>query len=267
MQKLVNHNRNDSRRFRVGMILLIALCAWSVSAQVAWAQDAAVAPDVDYRELFRSGGVIGMVILALSIFMVALIVEHLLSIRRKALMPPGLAETVHELIEHRQFQQAREVSLERSSFLGNVLAAGLEEASLGYTAVEKSMEESATLHAARLFRKIEYLSVIGTLAPMLGLLGTVWGMILAFREFEAKANPQVAELAPGIYKALVTTLLGLIVAVTALASYSFFRNRIDELVAQSSQLAEHIFADFKRSLAARRMQARTSKPRVEQSQT
>ena len=267
MQNLVNQNSQHCGRSRSVGILLTALCIWSLGAQIAWAQGAAAAPEIDYREMFRAGGVVGMVILALSIFMVALIVEHLLSIRRKAMMPTGLAEAVHELIEHRQFQQAREVALERSSFLGNVLAAGLEDASLGYTAVEKSMEESATLHAARLFRKIEYLSVIGTLAPMLGLLGTVWGMILAFREFEAKANPQVAELAPGIYKALVTTLLGLIVAVPALASYSFFRNRIDELVAQSSQLAEHVFADFKRTLATRRMQARSSKPRVEQSQT
>ena len=267
MQNLVNHNRKSSAWSRAGLIVLTGLCVWSVSAQMAWAQETSASPEIDYRELFRTGGVIGMVILALSIFMVALIVEHLLSIRRKAMMPPNLAERVHELIEHRQFQQAREVALERPSFLGNVLAAGLEDASLGYAAVDKSMEESATLHAARLFRKIEYLSVIGTLAPMLGLLGTVWGMILAFREFEAKANPQVAELAPGIYKALVTTLLGLIVAVPALASYSFFRNRIDELVAQSSQLAEHVFADFKRTLATRRMQARLSKPRVEQSQT
>lgn len=66
---------------------------------------------------------------------------------------------------------------------------------------------------------------------MLGLLGTVWGMILAFMEFEQKANPQVSELAPGIYKALVTTLQGLCVAIPALAAFAHFRNRIDQLVA------------------------------------
>ena len=91
---------------------------------------------------------------------------------------------------------------------------------------------------------------------MLGLLGTVWGMIQAFLEFETKANPQVSELAPGIYKALVTTLLGLSVAVPAVASFAVFRNRIDELVAESSLMAEHVFSDFKRLSANRRKSAR-----------
>ena len=124
---------------------------------------------------------------------------------------------------------------------------GLAEVPLGYPEVEKSIEESAAEQAARLFRKIEYLSVIGTIAPMLGLLGTVWGMIIAFQEFASKVNPPVSELAPGIYQALVTTLLGLGVAVPALAAFAIFRNRIDELVAESSRMAEHAWAEFKRA--------------------
>ena len=94
---------------------------------------------------------------------------------------------------------------------------------------------------------------------MLGLLGTVWGMILAFMEFEQKANPQVSELAPGIYRALVTTLFGLWVAVPAVASFAYFRNRIDELVAQTALLAEHVFADSKRMLAVRRREERKAR--------
>ena len=90
---------------------------------------------------------------------------------------------------------------------------------------------------------------------MLGLMGTVWGMILAFMEFERKANPQVSELAPGVYKALVTTLFGLVVAVPAISAFAYFRNRVDELVAQTALLAEHVFADFKRAIAARRRAA------------
>jgi biopolymer transport protein ExbB len=115
--------------------------------------------------------------------------------------------------------------------------------------VEKAMEDAAAEQSARLLRKIEYLSVIGSIATMLGLLGTVWGMILAFMEFERKANPQISELAPGVYKALVTTLQGLIVAIPANVAFAYFRNRIDELVAQTSLMAEHVFADYKRSAA------------------
>jgi biopolymer transport protein ExbB len=217
----------------------------------AGSADSAI-PDIDVRELFRAGGVIGIIIVALSVAMVALIIEHLLSIRRSALMPRGLAEECHDLIMRRQFKEAYDRCVARPSFLGHQLAAGVREVDLGYSAVEKAMEDAAAEQSARLFRKIEYLSVISTLAPMLGLLGTVWGMILAFMEFEAKANPQVSDLAPAIYKALVTTLFGLGVAVPAVAAFAYFRNRIDELVAETSLVAEHVFFDFKRTLAAQR---------------
>lgn len=203
------------------------------------------APSV--RELIQAGGFVGYVIVALSLTMVALVVEHVLSLRRKTIMPPGLAEEVHGLIGEQKFQQAQQSCRMNPSYLGRVLGAGLSEVSLGYGSVEKAMEDTGVEQSSRLFRKIEYLSVIGTLAPMLGLLGTVWGMILAFVEFESKANPQVSELAPGIYKALITTLLGLGVAVPALAAFAIFRNRIDELVAEASLLAEQVFSDFKRN--------------------
>ena len=243
--------------------LFCGIVLWLGWASLAWAQGtseppASAAGQLDLRELLRAGGLIGAVIGALSVAMLALIIEHLISIRRNALMPPGLAESVHQHLARGLINEARQQCKLQPSFLAHVLAAGLEEVDLGYESVEKAMEDASTEQAARLFRKIEYLSVIGTLAPMLGLLGTVWGMILAFMEFETKANPQVAELAPGIYKALVTTLMGLGVAVPALACFAIFRNRIDELVAEASLMAERVFADFKRSAAAA---GRTTEPR------
>lgn len=209
--------------------------------------DGAGIAKIDLRQLVDDAGAIGIIIAVLSVAMVALIVEHIISIRSKSLMPPGLAEEVHSLILQQQYRSADSVCKSNPSFLSYILSAGLAEVQMGYTAVEKAMEDAAMQQSARLNRKIEYLSVIGVLSPMLGLLGTVWGMILAFSEFTAKANPDVAELAPGISKALITTLFGLSVTVPALASFAFFRIRIDELVAQSSLLAEHVFADFKRS--------------------
>lgn len=208
-----------------------------------------IVPVIDPVELIKAGGVIGYVIIGLSIAGVALIVEHFISIRRGAMMPSGLAEEVHRLIGLGQFKQAEQYCKEHPSFLAYLLSSALLEVQMGYSAVEKALEDASTQQAARLFRKIEFLSVIGTIAPMLGLLGTVWGMILAFMEFEAKANPQVAELAPGIYHALVTTLQGLSVAIPAIAFYSFFRNRVDELVAQTALMAEHVFSGYKRSIA------------------
>jgi biopolymer transport protein ExbB len=214
------------------------------------------APVVDIQQMFKDGGAIGYVIVGLSLIMVALIFEHLLTIRRSNLIPKGMSEDIQRLIQAGQFKLAEERCTASSSLLGYLLGAAIAEVDLGYSAVEKAMEDAAAEQSARLMRKIEYLSIISTVAPMLGLMGTVWGMILAFMEFERKANPQVSELAPGIYKALVTTLFGLIVAIPAISAFGYFRNRIDELVAQTALTAEHVFADFKRSILLRKREER-----------
>jgi biopolymer transport protein ExbB len=221
--------------------------------------------DTGFFDLVRTGGLVGGLIFALSLSMVYLMVEHLLSIRRGPLIPGELAEAVHQHLSERKIEDAKQQCSLQPCFLSNVLASGLSVIELGYRDVEKSMEDTATEQAARMFRKIEYLHLIGTLAPMLGLLGTVWGMITAFMEFEAKANPAVSELAPGIYRALVTTMLGLTVAVPAFASFAIFRNRIDELVAEASLTAEHVFADFRRD-QARRERSRAKQERAVEAQ-
>lgn len=240
-----------------------AALAWvTLSANVEAAEAAPILTDggLNVRALLEAGGVIGYLIIALSVAMVALIVEHLLSIRRNSLMPPGLAESCRQLLSQSQLTQADQLCREQPSFLGYVISAGLQEAGVGYEAVEKSMEDAAQEQAARLFRKIEYLSVIGTIAPMLGLMGTVWGMIQAFGEFADKANPQVSEFAPGISHALVTTLMGLCVAIPSLAAFAIFRNRIDEYVAETSLSAEHVVHPLKQSFKSRQRGARESRP-------
>ena len=101
---------------------------------------------------------------------------------------------------------------------------------------------------ARLYRKIEWLNLLGNVAPMLGLLGTVWGMIVAFGELEAKggkANPE--DLAGGIMIALVSTFMGLIVAIPALAGYGIFRSRIEQMSMEAALVAEELLANFKPS--------------------
>lgn len=214
---------------------------------------------LDIWGLLEAGGTIGWIIMALSLWMVALLVQHLLTVRRGTLMPKGLAEEVHQRISVGEFQQAEEACRQNPGFEAYVLSAGLAEVSLGYAAVEKAMEDASQQQAARLYRRLEYFTVIGTIAPMLGLLGTVWGMILAFMEFEVKANPQVSELAPGIYRALVTTLQGLCVAIPALGAYAVLRNRVDELVAEATLLAEYVFSSFKRTTALRREELRKAR--------
>jgi biopolymer transport protein ExbB len=262
LNQFSKNKRGGTRRSL--FVLLSTMVCLSVPV-LAWAQDGGgeetvVAPKVDLRELALAGGYVGMIIAGMSVILIALIIEHMLTIRRGALMPNGLAQQVHGMIAQKQFKQAEEVCRQNPSLLGEILQAGLSEVGIDYTAIEKGMEDASIEQSSRLLRKIEYLSVIGSIAPMLGLLGTVWGMILAFLEFESKANPQVSELAPGIYKALVTTLMGLSVAVPAVASFAIFRNRVDGLVAEAALLAEHVFADYKRALVSARRGQKTSRP-------
>ena len=204
------------------------------------------------RAMLAAGGMIGYVIMFLSFLMVALIVDYLLTIRRKTFITPGLAEEVHQLLADRKLPEATQLCEKQSGFMGRVLFAGLQESQLGYTAIEKAMEDTAAELSARNYRRIEHLAVISTLAPMLGLMGTVWGMIQAFMEFEMKANPQISELAPGVYKALVTTLQGLAVAIPATGALAFFRSRVEELSMESALMASHVFADFRRATQMRK---------------
>ncbi|MFH1264078.1 MAG: MotA/TolQ/ExbB proton channel family protein [Planctomycetota bacterium] len=200
-------------------------------------------------EILSAGGIVGMLIMLLSIAAVALVIEHVMTIRAAVLMPPGLAEETRELLAAGKVGPASQRCQMQQSFLAHVLTAGLAEADGGWPAVEKAMEDATAEQSARLFRKIEYLSVIGNIAPMMGLLGTVIGMIFAFREVaDTQGAARAADLAEGIYLALVTTVEGLIVAIPSLAAFAVFRNRVDQLVAESTYVAQHVFAPWKRRM-------------------
>ena len=197
--------------------------------------------------ILSAGGPVGVVIMLLSVAAVALAIEHVMTIRESVLMPPNLGEQVRQLLADGKLASAQQRCRAAPSFLGFVLQAGLAETDGGWSAVEKAVEDATADQSARLFRKIEYLSVIGNIAPMLGLLGTVIGMIFAFREVaDTQGAARAADLAEGIYLALVTTVEGLIVAIPSLAAFAVFRNRVDQLVAEVAYVTQHVFAPLKR---------------------
>ncbi len=211
---------------------------------------------LDIRELLRAGGLVGYVTIGLSVAMVALIVEHLLTIRRKTLIPDEFAQQCQKLVASGQLAQAETLCRDQSSLLSYVVGIGLHDADLGTDSMVKAMEDAIAEQAARLTRKIEYLSLIGVIGPMLGLMGTVWGMIQAFAEFAEKVAPRTADFAPSISEALVTTMFGIMVAVPAQVAYAIFRNRIDAYIAETAVMSETIVAPLKRRLMQRRPEAR-----------
>ncbi len=215
------------------------------------AQDAAAAAPSGFFQVIFSGGPVGlimiMVLLALSIFSAYLIFDHLMTIRRGDLMPEGLSDQVRQCLMTGDVEAAKQACQARPSFLSFVLMHGISELEFGWGAVEKSLEDALAEQSARLFRKIEYLSVIGNIAPMVGLLGTVIGMILAFQNVAStQGTASAPQLAEGIYQALVTTVGGLIVAIPSIGAFAIFRNRIDQFVAEAAYMAQHVFSPLRR---------------------
>lgn len=243
-------NKGILTHCRGGMFAAMVVCLVCLLPATSWG---AVEDPIfrqgrlEVRALLRAGGLIGYVIIALSIALVALIVEHVLTVRKRTMIPPGLAEEVQKLVAAGQLPQALETAQKDPSFLGYLLSAGLHEAPFGHASAEKAMEDAAIEQSARLSRKIEYFSLIGVLGPLLGLMGTVWGMIQAFSEFAEKANPQTADFAPGISEALVTTMFGLLLSVPAQTAFALCRNRIDEYVAETALVAASTIATLKKS--------------------
>lgn len=204
-----------------------------------------------WNEVIFSGGWIGacilLVLLSLSMTAAYLVFDQFMTLRRKEIVPDGLAETVRQGLIQGKLADADSVCRRTPSVLSFVLLSGLSELEFGWREMEKAVEDSLADQAARLMRRIEYLSVIGNIAPMVGLLGTVTGMVFAFQEVAGSAGTAGAsDLASGIYQALVTTVGGLLVAIPSLAAFAIFRNRLDSLIAEVAYQAQHALAPMKR---------------------
>lgn len=204
-----------------------------------------------FLQVVFSGGIVGAImvvaLLALSVAAAYFIFDQVMTVRRKDLIPLELSETVREALKNGKVNEAKQACTERPCMLSFVLMHGISELEFGWSAVEKSLEDALAEQSARLLRKVEYLSVIGNIAPMVGLLGTVIGMIFAFQQVAAtQGEASAPQLAAGIYQALVTTVGGLLVAIPAIGAFAIFRNRIDQMVAEAAYVAQHVFAPLRR---------------------
>jgi biopolymer transport protein ExbB len=192
------------------------------------------------------GGMVGLLILLLSMVSVGFMIEHGLTIRKSVLMPEPVMEELDQLLRQGKVDEAVDACLapQNQSLVASVVLAGLERyrgSEFGFAEYKAAVEEAGEDQTGRLYRKTEVLGLIGSIAPMLGLLGTVLGMITAFNTIAASggaAKPD--ELAGGIGEALVTTLMGLVVAIPTMVAFSYYRNRIDSLVAEAGKRVEQI---------------------------
>jgi biopolymer transport protein ExbB len=186
-----------------------------------------------------------IVFLALSFCLVALIVMNLLGARRDNVVPLSLVEGFEAHLNEKKFQEAYELAKSDESFLGHVLAAGLAKLSSGYQQAIEAMQEVGEEENMKLEHRLSYISLIGAISPMVGLLGTVDGMVASFIVISSAVTaPKPSELAEGISTALVTTLVGLWLAIPAIVIYGILRNRMARLTLEVGVLSEGLMSRF-----------------------
>jgi biopolymer transport protein ExbB len=187
--------------------------------------------------------------LAISFALVALFVMNVLAARRENVVPPALVDGFEQHLNAKKYQEAYELAKADDSFLGRILSAGLSRVYGGYDEAIEAMQEVGEEENLRLEQRLGYLALIGTISPMIGLLGTVEGMVESFMVIANTATgaPDPQELAKGISKALFTTLVGLYLAIPALTAYHVIRNRISRLVLEVGVVSEGMMRRFRKS--------------------
>lgn len=211
--------------------------------------------------MFRSLGLFFTLVFSLlSLSMVALIVVNVLALRRCVVAPEELATKFGALLDENRFQDAYQLAKDDESILGKTLAVGLSKTSAGYAKAEQAMRDVQEEETMRLEHQIGYLALIGNLAPMIGLFGTVVGMIASFQAIAAGgAAPSPQKLAEGIATALFTTELGLAIALPALFAFDFLKNRLSRFMLDVSVLSENLMGRFA-NVAAPKAPSTTQRP-------
>lgn len=190
---------------------------------------------MDIRELFEDGGPLMWAILAASIIGVAVFFERLWSLQRAKVLPRAFVDRIRGLVVKRKTSEALLLCEENRSSIALIMAAGLRLAGLGRPRdeIKEAVEEVGNREVARMDRNVEIIGTVASVSPLLGLLGTVVGMIQVFKEFvDAYQSGHVGPdaFAEGIWQALITTAYGLFVAIPMLVVYKFLQGRNDRII-------------------------------------
>lgn len=188
-------------------------------------------------EIVKAGGIMmGPIILA-SIVTAAIFLERLWTLQTKRVLPAELTEKVWRWVEQGQIQDKHIAALQQNSPLGKILAAGLANRNRDRAVIREAIEDTGRHVVHELDRFIGTVGTIASLSPLMGLLGTVFGMIRTFNAITVSGIGNPASLAGGIAEALITTAAGLTVAIPALLAYKYLRGRVQTLVVQMEKEA------------------------------
>lgn len=245
---------------RIVLVAVVLVAAWLVGAGLAAAENEATgagsgqsvqatsetAGAVSLQELLRKGGPVMWPLGLCSVIALAFAVERFLNLRTRRVMPPAIVKAVERAMETGQVEEPlRACEADRSS-AARIFTAGLRHRASSAQTMEHAMEEVGRREVSRLRDNILPLNVIANIAPLLGLLGTVFGMIEAFKVVAGGAGLGKPEaLATGIYRALITTAVGLSIAIPALAFYYYFNGRIVRHLRRIDEVGSRLVDRFK----------------------
>lgn len=270
LRPLTQHTAG-SRRGWVGLMLSLILVGMALTTvtlltpATAQAQEETQVKDEASKSRLSSnifvhffesiGWVFGVIFAILSIGAVALIIVLVMDLRMSEAVPPLFIDEFTDMVNKRQFKQAFELCKADHSFLARVLTAGMARLQYGIDDAREAMFNMVDTVRASKDNLITYLATIGTLGPLLGLVGTVSGMIGAFYTLgNSKLAPDAGKLAGDISHALVVTLVGVALAVPAIFFFSFFKNRLTNIAMNASNLADDLLTQMyhnsKRTAAA-----------------
>jgi len=215
------------------------------------AEDAAAAEEAAMQESYLVWfyNALGMrytvIFLAISFTFVAFFVMNILVTRRDQICPLHLVESFEGHLNEKRYQEAYELAKADESLLGQVLASGLAKLSTGYDNALAAMQETGQEETLKMDQRLSVLALIGTVAPMFGLLGTVDGMVASFQVIaRSSTTPKPSQLAQGISMALVTTLVGLWLAIPAIMAFNLLKNRQTKLMLEAGIISENLMKRF-----------------------
>ncbi len=198
-------------------------------------------------ELFKAGGWLMFPLFACSVIAIAIIVERFWSLQTRRIAPPELITQIWQWLRYNQVDQDRIKSLQKNSPLGRILAAGLADRNAARDITKESIEDTGRHVTAMMEKNLNTLGTIAAISPLIGLLGTVFGMIKVFAAITVSGVGNPETLAGGISEALITTAAGLVVAIPSVIFYRYFRGKINHLVVnmeeQAMQLIEILHGD------------------------
>jgi biopolymer transport protein ExbB len=196
---------------------------------------------MNFFEIFLKGGVVMWLILACSVIGLSVVIDRFLVLRKAKINVPAFMVRLRGLIKKKDISRAVSVCMEEKSPIANIVRRGLKKYKYGHDRVKDAIENAGKQEIIKLESGLSILATVAGIAPLLGFLGTVTGMITAFMTIEdlaGSANP--SDLAGGIWEALITTAFGLIVGIFALAFYNFFLSKVKRLVGDMETVANDV---------------------------